>query len=180
MIIIPLLKKRWTFSWTKKSIDGSLDKDGPATHVLYKPIWDGLASLKKRGIKIRCITELTVDNIHYCKKLMEISELRHLDGVRTNFGIADGKQVLLHGISYKINPISYAILTSVKGFVDAQQYMFENLWYKAIPAIQKIKEIEEGVEPIQTRILEDQEDIYKRFLDTIKKSNERYVCSSIG
>jgi len=169
-----------TFSWTKKSMDGSLDKDGLSTHVLYKPIWDGLVSLKKRRIKIRCITEVTADNIHYCKKLMEVSEIRHLDGVRTNFGIADRKQVLLHGISYKTNPISHAILTSVKGFVEAQQYMFDNLWNKAIPAIQKIKEIEEGAEPIQTKILENQEEIYKRFLDTIKKSKERYVCSSIG
>src|SRR6476659_3898364 len=73
-----------------------------------------------------------------------------------------------------------AILTSVKGFVEAQQYMFENLWNKAIPAIEKIKEIEEGVEPIQTKILDNKEEIYKRFLDTIKKSKERYVCSSIG
>lgn len=38
-----------TFSWTKKSLDGSLDKDGPAVHVLYEPIWNGLVSLKKRG-----------------------------------------------------------------------------------------------------------------------------------
>ena len=78
------------------------------------------------------------------------------------------------------NPISQAILTSVKGLVEAQQYMFENLWNKAIPAMDKIKEIEEGIEPIQTQVLEDQDKIYNRFLDTIKKSNERYVCSSIG
>ena len=88
-----------TFSWTKKSMDGSLDKDGPAVHVLYEPIWNGLVSLKKKGIKIRGITEVTSDNIHYCKKMMEVGELRHLDGVRTNFGIADKKQVLLHGVS---------------------------------------------------------------------------------
>ena len=45
-----------TFSRTRKSMDGSLDKDGPAVHVLYDPIWNGLLSLKKKGIKIRCIT----------------------------------------------------------------------------------------------------------------------------
>lgn len=111
---------------------------------------------------------------------MEVGELRHLEGVRTNFRIADKKQVLLHGVSRESDSISQAILTSVKGFVEAQQYMFENLWNKAIPAMDKIKEIEEGIEPIQTKVLENQEEIYKRFLDTIKKSNERYVCSSIG
>ena len=26
-----------TFSWTTKSMDGSLDKDGPSVHVLYEP-----------------------------------------------------------------------------------------------------------------------------------------------
>ncbi len=169
-----------TFSWTKKSMDGSLDKDGPAVHVLYQPIWNGLVSLKKKGIKIRAITEVTLDNIYYCKKLMEVGELRHLDGVRTNFGIADEKQVLLHGVSRESDPISQAILTSVNGFVVAQQYMFENLWNKAIPAMDKIKEIEEGIEPIQTKVLDDPDEIYNRFLDIIKKSKERYVCSSIG
>src|SRR6476619_4732687 len=112
-----------TFSWTKKSMDGSLDKDGPAIHVLYEPIWNGLVSLKKKGIKIRGITEVTLDNIHYCKKLMKVGEIRHLDGVRTNFGIADKKQVLFHGVSRESDPISQAILTSAKGLVEAQQYM---------------------------------------------------------
>jgi two-component system sensor histidine kinase VicK len=79
--------------------------------------------------------------------LAEISELRHLDGIRTNFRIADGKQILLHGVSQEKDPLSQAILSSVKGLVEAQQYMFVNLWNKAIPAIQKIKEIEEGVKP---------------------------------
>ncbi|MGN6708488.1 MAG: hypothetical protein ACTHKF_03990, partial [Candidatus Nitrosocosmicus sp.] len=136
-----------TFSWVKKGMDAAIDSEGPAIHVLYEPIWDGLVSLKKRGVKIRGVTEVTPNNISYCKKLTEISELRHLDGIRTNFGIADGKQILLHGVSQEKDPLSQAIQTTVRGLVEAQQYMFENLWNKAIPAIQKIKEIEEGIKP---------------------------------
>ena len=86
-------------------MDGALDKDGPAVHVLYEPICEWLVSLKKKGIKIRGITEVTIDNIHYCKMLMEVGELRHLDGVRTNFGIADGKQVDF--MVYHENQIQY-------------------------------------------------------------------------
>ena len=63
-----------TFSWVKKSIDGSIDKAGPSIHVLYEPIWTGLVSLKERGVKIRFVTEVTIDNISYCKKLVEICE----------------------------------------------------------------------------------------------------------
>ncbi|MGN6350034.1 MAG: hypothetical protein ACTHL3_01075, partial [Candidatus Nitrosocosmicus sp.] len=156
-----------TFSWVKKGMDAAIDSEGPAIHVLYEPIWDGLVSLKKRGVKIRGVTEVTPNNISYCKKMMEVGELRHLEGIRTNFGIADGKQILLHGVSQEKDPLSQAIMSSIKGLLEAQQYMFENLWNKAIPAMDKIKEIEEGIEPIQTKILEDQDEIYNRFLDTI-------------
>ena len=106
-----ILKKTLeTFSWIKKGMDASIDSAGPAIDV-YEPLWTNLVSLKKRGVKIRAVTEITVDNVAYCKKLIEVCELRHLDGVRTNFGIADGKVVSLHGVSQETNPLSQAILT---------------------------------------------------------------------
>lgn len=113
-----------TYSWIKERMEGSMDNAGPAIHVIYKPIWNGLVHLKERGVRIRGVTEITPDNVSYCKKLMEVCELRHLDGVRTNFGIADGKQALLHGVSQETNPLSQAILTSVKALVEAQEYLF--------------------------------------------------------
>ncbi|HXS59869.1 MAG TPA: histidine kinase dimerization/phospho-acceptor domain-containing protein [Candidatus Sulfopaludibacter sp.] len=160
-----------TFSWIEESLDGSIDKDGPALNVLYEPIWTGYISLKKRGIKLRGVTEVTVYNIQYCKKLMEVSGLRHLDGVRTNFAIADGKAVMLHGVSQETDPLSHAIVTSVKGIVDAQQYMFENLWNKAIPAEQKIREIEQGIKP----------DIIETITDPIRIQNlyQKLVKSAV-
>jgi signal transduction histidine kinase len=54
------------------------------------------------------------------------------------------------------------------------------LWEKAIPAYQRIQEIEEGIEPIKTKILENHEEIYNHLRFAIKRSTERNVCSSIG
>ncbi len=162
-----------TFSWIEESLDGSIDKDGPALNVIYEPIWTGYISLKKRGIKLRGVTEVIVDNIQYCKKLMEVGELRHLDGVRTNFAIADRKAVMLHGVSQDTDPLSHAIVTSVKGIVDAQQYMFENLWNKSIPAIQKIMEIEQGIKPDIIETITDPIRIQNLYLNLINSaSNE--------
>jgi two-component system sensor histidine kinase VicK len=159
-----------TFSWIEESLDGSIDKDGPALNVLYEPIWTGYISLKKRGIKLRGVTEVTVDNIQYCKKLMEVGEFRHLDGVRTNFGIADGKVVMLYGVSQETDPLSHAIVTSVKGIVDAQQYMFENLWNKAIPVEQKIREIEQGIKPDIIETITDPIRIQNLYLSLVKSA----------
>ena len=38
-----------------------------------------------------------------------------------------------------------SIMSTIKAFVDQQQYIFEMMWDKAIPAKQRIKEIEQGL-----------------------------------
>ncbi len=161
-----------TYSWIKERMEGSMDNAGPAIHVIYEPIWNGLVHLKERGVRIRGVTEITPDNVSYCKKLMEVCELRHLDGVRTNFGIADGKQALLHGVSQETNPLSQAILTSVKALVEAQEYLFENLWKSAIPAQHKVMEIEEGVKPPFMETLRDPVEIQKICVDLVKSAKQ--------
>jgi hypothetical protein len=60
-----------TFSRIREKLQGSIDNAGPAIHVIYEPICDGLVRLKEKGVKIRVVTEITSDNISYCKKLME-------------------------------------------------------------------------------------------------------------
>jgi two-component system, OmpR family, sensor histidine kinase VicK len=161
-----------TYSWVKERMEALIDNAGPAIHILYEPIWNGLVRLKERGVKIRRVTEITPDNVSYCKKLMEVCELRHLDGVRTNFGIDDGKQVLLHGVSQEANPLSQAILTSARALVEAQEYLFENLWKNAIPAQFKIKEIEEGVKPPFMETLRDPLEIQKIGVNLIKSAKQ--------
>ena len=161
-----------TFSWVKERLEGSFDNAGPAIHVKYKPIWDGLVQLKEKGVKIRGVTEITPDNMSYCKRLMEVCELRHLDGVRTNFAIADGKEALLHGVSQETNPLSQAILTSAKALVQAQEYLFENLWKSAIPAQHKIKEIEEGVKPPFMETLRDLLEIQEIGVSLVKSAKQ--------
>lgn len=164
-----------TFSWMKKRMDAVMDNDGPALTVLYEPIWSSVVSLKKRGIKIRFVTEVTPNNISYCKTMMKVCELRHLDGIRTNFGIADDKQIILHGVSKEKDPLSQAILTSVKGLAEAQQYMFENLWNKAIPAIQKIKEIEESIKPDVIETIADPIKIQKLYLNLLSSATKEIM-----
>jgi hypothetical protein len=47
--------------------------------------------------------------------MMEVGELRDLDGIRTNFGIADGKQILLHGVSQEKDPYLKPFKLASKG-----------------------------------------------------------------
>jgi hypothetical protein len=73
-----------TFSWVERNLEGCIDHTEVAMHVTTQPIWDGLNLLKQKGVKLRLITEITNDNISYAKKMMEIAEVRHLNGVRSS------------------------------------------------------------------------------------------------
>jgi hypothetical protein len=42
------------------------------------------SNLRKNGVRLRAITEVTPDNIPYVKKAMELFEIRHLNGLKSN------------------------------------------------------------------------------------------------
>jgi two-component system, OmpR family, sensor histidine kinase VicK len=143
-------------------------------HVTTPPIWDGLNHLKEKGVKLRLITEIRNDNISYAKKMMEIAEVRHLNGVRSSFGIADGIQYLDHAISDR-DQLSHAIISNVKAIVEAKQYLFETLWNISSPAEQAIREIESGIEPTKTEIIQDTKVSISRSLSIIKSAKEEVL-----
>jgi two-component system, OmpR family, sensor histidine kinase VicK len=66
----------------KKGMDLYGDKNGPSIIMEFDIYRDNYKAVKRRGARIRLITEITRDNIHYCKELMKIvDELKHLDGL---------------------------------------------------------------------------------------------------
>ena len=54
------------------------------------------------------------------------------------------------------------------------------LWNNATPAEQRIKEIEEGVQPVSTRILEDQDQIINEIRRLNYSSTKLSICSAFG
>jgi hypothetical protein len=109
------------------------------------PVTMGFQDMKRRGVRIRFISEITKDNISPCKELMKTVELRHLDDVKGNFGVGDSRIYQASAKNVGPAPPPLLIESTVKGFVEQQQYFFDMLWRRAIPAKQRIKEIEEGL-----------------------------------
>lgn len=72
------------------------------------------------------------------------------------------------------------IYSNVDQIVEQHQYMFETLWNKAIPSEQRITEIDEGVQPVRTRILKDQDQIINEIRRINHSSTRLSVCSVFG
>ena len=76
----------------KYTCDVFADSIGPSMFVIPNhPVTLGFQDMKRRGIKLRFITEITNDNISSCKEFMKTVELRHLDDVKGNFGVGESR-----------------------------------------------------------------------------------------
>ena len=168
-------------SRAKETSDYCHDSKSPSFLVTNDMYLQMIKQLKAKGIRQRFITEITQENVRYSKELAKHVELRHLEGVKGNFGIVDGKEYGAAANIYDLQPPVEFIYSNVKTFVEQQQYFFETLWNKAIPAEQRIKEIEEGrVVHYQTRIIENPNEAIKEIGRLNTGSNKLDICLTSG
>lgn len=140
-----------------------------------------------KGVEYRHLTEITEGNLVYCKELQKYAELRHLDGIKGNFGVHESEYIAITLLSEESNPVPELISSFAKSLVDDQQYLFEMLWNKAMPADHRIREIEEGIREIEegitppvTKIINSPQDIASRARQVIETSDRLCVCSDFG
>jgi two-component system, OmpR family, sensor histidine kinase VicK len=129
----------------------------------------GLYELKTKNVQSRFVTDITKDNIEYCKELMQISELRHLDGIKGNFALSE-KGYTASAILQEASLLQQVIYSNVRALLDQQQYVFETLWNKATPADQKIRGIEEGIDLGRTDIIQTPRIILNLFTNMVKSA----------
>lgn len=98
----------------------------------------GYVDAKRRGVKIRYVTDITPGNVSHCKELMQFAELRHLAGVKGSFAVSEGEFVAGIAIGGRLQKLVYSDVAEV---VAHQQDVFETLWAAAAPAGERIKEL---------------------------------------
>jgi two-component system, OmpR family, sensor histidine kinase VicK len=159
----------------EKKYDFCIDWKGPSIIMTFDYIKKAYLDIVARGCKLRLITEIVPDNIGYCKEIAEFAEVRHLSNIRGNFGIVDEK--IYGGIattSERQEHTSY-LHSTVKEFVDQQQYFFETLWEKAEPARQRFREIEEGRKPDKLELVPDTEKSIALAFDVMSRTDKELL-----
>jgi two-component system sensor histidine kinase VicK len=162
-------------SQVKYRFDNCGDVRHPSIIVTTEPVKKAFIDVRNRGVKTRFITEITKDNLHYCKELMQVvSEVRHLDGVKGNFAVSESFYAG-YAIGQEAKPLTHVIYSTAKEFVEQQQFFFDMLWNKAIPAKQRFKEIEEGAKREFVETIRDPYEIQKVGFDLIKKAEDEIL-----
>src|SRR5829696_6956060 len=164
----------------KKNMDIFFDHKAPSIVIDIEEYKNGYMDIRRRGAKIRAFTEITKENISYCKELMKIVDvLRHLDGVKGGMAVSES-EYMATTILEESRPLTEVIYSNVKEIVEQNQYIFDTLWSSAIPAEQKIREIEEGVIRYETRIIENPDEVIKEIGRLTASSNKLDICSTSG
>src|SRR5919106_1213070 len=155
-------KQAWEFfSNVSKKVDGCASS--AATAIVMTVFRDAYKSMKKRGIKIRSVTDITKDNLKHCKDLMRYAEVRHISSLNGNFAVSEREYIAAATMKEGQLPPKL-IFSNSKEIVEQQQNIFDIFWSKAIPAEQRIKEIEE-----------DREEEFLEIINNPEKATESYV-----
>ncbi len=153
------------------------DKNLPSVILEISSYRESLTSLKNSNVKIKLLTEVTADNLKYCKQFIKDfgAEIRHLKGIRGNFALT-GESYITMNVLEKRKPVNDLMYSDIKDFIDQNQYIFDTLWKNAIPVEQRIMKIEGDLSSPKTYATQNTHNILNYVIDLVE--NVRLSLSS--
>ena len=158
----------------KYKIDACVDYTRPYLAIHINQLREVFLNAKKRGIKVRYLTEINKENLYYCKQLLAmVDELRHLGGIKGNFYVTDEEYGAPATSHEKGRSAEMMIYSNLREVVEHQQYIFESVWNTSTSADRKIKEIESEDDIVLgiTQVIDSPLRTQELFLNLIKSAN---------
>jgi hypothetical protein len=110
----------------------------PSIILGMDPLRNAVVRAKRRGIRLRYITDITNDNVSYCKELCKIVELRHFDGLKGNFVVIDGKEYLAIANLQEFKPLPHLIYSKSQKSLCSSSTSLIHCGIRQFPAILKL------------------------------------------
>ncbi len=159
----------------KSTIDLCGEYTMPAVIVSSEPVWNQYRTLYKKGVKIRWITDIRNENISYCKDIMNIADVRHLDSLKGGYVLSDSSRYVATYALSEAEPVMQLIYSNVKEIVEFQQNLFDTLWNRAIPAKRRLEELELGRKREFIDTIQDPEEIQKALVKLLNNASEQIL-----
>ena len=112
---------------------------------------------KEKKIIVRLVTIISLENIELARELARRVTVYHTDGTVGNFCIIDGTTYIydIESPDHKMAGYDRHLFSKNPTFVKLQQNLFENLLNHAIPARDKIKELQHGIQREYIKTIQD-------------------------
>jgi hypothetical protein len=125
---------------------------------------------KEKKILVRLVTIINLENIELARELARRVTVYHTDGTGGNFCMIDGTTYIydIEGPDHKMAGHGRYLFSKNPTFVKLQQNLFENLLNHAIPARDKIKELQHGIQREYIKTIQDPTSILQLVRERIK------------
>src|ERR687895_1899142 len=153
------------------TIDCYLSQLSKSESTLSNSLFEFLTTVdKKKKIRVRLVTAINPENIELAKELTRQFSVYHTDASGGDFCIIDGALYFYHieNSVHKMARYHRQLLSKNVPFFKLQQALFENLLNHAIPARDKIKEVEHGIQPEYIKTMHDPTSILQLVKDRIE------------
>jgi hypothetical protein len=125
---------------SKTTYDVCADSSIPS-FIVKNGIIKKFFDFKKRNGHIRYITNVTTENIDYCKQIMKVAYIRHLEGLKAAFRVNES-ECHYNIVLDESRQMAIMLRSNLNEIVSQYQNVFDILWEKAIHIKERIREIE--------------------------------------
>ncbi|MGA7603888.1 MAG: HAMP domain-containing sensor histidine kinase, partial [Nitrososphaeraceae archaeon] len=151
------------------------EKNGPSIIMEFDVYKNNYVDVLKRGGKIRFITEITKENLHYCLELRKIvTEIRHLEGLIGGIAVSESEYMSTTTLREK-ELLAQVFYSNAHEVVEQGQYIFDTFWQKAIPMEDRVREIKEGIKPEFIETIRDPTRVQNIALDLVRSCKEEIL-----
>jgi len=151
------------------------EKNGPSIIMEFEVYKNNYVDVLKRGGKIRFITEITKENLHYCLELRKIvTEIRHLEGLVGGIAVSESEYMSTTTLREK-ELLAQVFYSNAHEVVEQGQYIFDTFWQKAIPMEDRVREIKEGIKPEFIETIRDPTRVQNIALDLVNSCKEEIL-----
>ncbi len=160
----------------KLRIDVCVDHTRPYLAIEIIRLRESFIDAKRRHVTIRYITEITKDNLRYCKELISlVDELRHLNGIKGNFYVSEQEYAAPSTLHEERKSSEMMIYGNVKEIVEHQQYIFDSFWNTSTSAERKIREIQSDISLGITEIIDNPLRTRELFINLVKSAKSEVL-----
>lgn len=168
-----------SLSRTTESISASLGSNSPIDLLSFASYANLVEEATSKKIRIQLITEITYENLSYCKELVTKFgwDIRHVDEAQSRFVLFDNN-LLLSFIALKPlkNVPPTAIYSTVRSQVSHYRNLFDAMLEQSVTSEQKIRELETEISESRLSILTDPQESLRAQLDLLRNAKSFVVC----
>jgi len=156
----------------KETIDCYLGELSKSKSALSGSVFEFIRSEnKKRRLRVRVVLAIGSENIELAKELARVTNLYHSDILGGDFCIIDGKEYLYDvkkSQKQKREDDGRCFISKNTTFTKLQLNLFENLLNHAVPARDKIRELEQGIQREYIKTIQDPSSILRLIRERIE------------